>query len=181
MASRVNAPAVVGVVALVVAGWLLWLTLQKDDAPPEPIDTSRLVNKTGGYSVQVPDGMKAEKFGKVTRVEDKARTVVVTITPTKGGSPADTNTAVLARIGSTYRTVDLFTSERQTVDGRPAVASYGRATTDKGVRLRFVLITVKGTERNFALSTFTAADSDPGTVLPRVRAVANGFHVLRAQ
>ncbi len=181
MAARVSGPAIVGAVALLVAGWLLWLTLQKDDDRPVELDTSLLVNKTGGYSIRVPEGMKAKRTGKVTRVEDTAHTVLVTISPTKGGSPAGTNTAVLAKIGSTYRTVDLVRVQKQKVDGRRAVTSFGRATTKKGVRLRFVLITVKGRERNFTLSTFAAADSDPGTVLPRVRAVANGFHVLRAR
>ncbi|MEP6667424.1 MAG: hypothetical protein ABJA81_13330 [Nocardioidaceae bacterium] len=181
MGSRVNGPAIVGAVALIVAGWLLWLTLQKDDDKLVTLDTARVVNKAGGYSILVPEGLTARKSGKVTRIRDKARTVVITITPTTGGAPATTNTRVLAQVGSTYRTVDLLRSQKQKVDGRPAVASYGRATTTKGVKLRFVLITVKGSGRNFALSTFAAADSDPGTVLPRVRAVANGFHVLRAR
>jgi hypothetical protein len=185
MATRPNVkwhvvgPAVIGAVALVVAGYLAWLTFQHDD-PAAPVDvaTRSVVNHRGGYSVKVPDGMKATRTGAATRILDKGRTVTVTIAPTAAGRPADNNKSVLRAMLSTYRTVRLTTSERQRIDGRAAVASYGGAVTRKGVALRFVLITVKGGQHNFAISTFTAADSDPKAVLPRVRAIANGFHVL---
>lgn len=176
----ITAPAIIGTAALVVAGYLAWLTFQHDDKPTQPVKvaTNTLVNTSGGYSVKVPKGMKASRKGVTTRVVDKGRSVTVTITPTRSGKPADNNKDVLRAMVSTYRTVRLTTSERQRIDDRAAVASYGQAVTKKGVPLRFVLITVKGSQRNFAISTFTAEDSDPRTVLPRVRAIANGFHVL---
>lgn len=178
---RVLAPAVVGAVTLVVAGYLGWLTFQHDDPEPQPVEvaTTALVNHRGGYSVLVPEGMRATRNGAVTTIRDRGRTVTMTITPTGPGTPADNNKAVLRAMLATYRTVSLTTSERQRIDHRAAVASYGQAVTKKGVALRFVLISVKGVQRNVAISTFTAAGSDPRTVLPRVRAVANGLHLLR--
>jgi hypothetical protein len=179
LTSHVAGPAIIGVVALVVAGYLGWLTFQHDDTEqPVRVATERFVNNKGGYSLTVPKGMSATRQGAATRVLDTARTLTVTITPTRKGTPAENNKAVLRAMVSTYRTVSLTTSERQRIDRRAAVASYGRAVTKKGVALRFVLITIKGVQRNFAISTFTAADSDPEKVLPRVRALANGFHVL---
>jgi hypothetical protein len=179
---NVAGPAVAGVIALVVAVYLGWLTF-RHDGPDRPVTvaTHRLVNHKGGYSLKVPQGMKAVRSGAATRILDKDRTVTVTVTPTRRGRPADNNKAVLRAMAATYRTVHLTTSQRQRIDHRPAVASYGQAVTRKGVALRFVLITVKGHRHNFAISTFTAADSDPRTVLPRVRAIANGFHVLSAK
>lgn len=182
---NIAGPAIIGVVALVVAGYLAWLTFQHDDSPAEQpaakVATDTLVNHKGGYSVKVPRGMKASRMGAATRIIDKGRTVTVTITPTAKGTPADRNKAVLRAMVSTYRSVNLTTSQRQQVDGRAALASYGRALSKKGVALRFVLISVKGKARNFSISTFAAADSDPNKVLPRVRAITNGFHVLSAK
>lgn len=175
------APALAGLVALVVAGWLLWLTLQGDPAPdPVPqVATTLLVNRTGGYALDVPAGLTATRNGKVTKIVDKARTIDVTVTPTRPGRPAASNTRVLAEMGSTYQEVDLVDRQRQQVDGRPAAITIGKAVTQEGGKVRFVLITVKGgAARNWSISTFTAADSDPQVVLPQVRAIANGFHVL---
>ena len=173
-------PATVGVLALVLAGYLTWLSFQHGDPPVRPVkvSTSTVVNHLGGYSLEVPKGMHASRKGATTQVRDKPRSITVTITPTVRGKPADNNRSVLRAMLPAYRTVQLTTSERQRIDHRAAVASYGRAVTKKGVALRFVLITVKGLHRNFAISTFTAADSDPDQVLPRVRAIANGFRVL---
>jgi hypothetical protein len=182
MGSRWTAPALVGVVALVAAGWLLWLTLKGDggDHQAAPVATTTLVNKAGGYTVKVPKGMTAKRAGKATKIVDKGHVIDVTITPTRGGRPAAGNTRVLATMGSTYRTVDLLSTDKKKIDGRNAVISIGKAITKKGVRVRFVLITVKGgPSTNYAISTFTAADSDPNVVLPQVRAIANGFHVSR--
>lgn len=175
------APGVVGALALVVAGWLLWLTLKGDPAPdPVPqVATTLLVNRTGGYALDVPTGMKATRHGKVTRIVDRDRTINVTVTPTRPGRPAAINTGVLAEMGSTYQEVDLVDRQHTQVDGRPAAITIGKAVTQKGGKVRFVLITVRGgAARNYSISTFTAADSDPTVVLPQVRAIANGFHVL---
>jgi hypothetical protein len=176
------APALVGAVAVAVAGWLLWLTF-KGDAAPAPVapkvTTSVLVDKAGGYRLDVPAGMKATRNGQVTKIVDQGHTIDVTVTPSRAGRPAATNTRVLARMGSTYQEVDLIASERQQVDGRPAAITIGKGVTKEGVKVRFVLVTVKGDKsRNYSISTFTAADSDPNVVLPQVRAIANGFHVL---
>lgn len=179
--TRWFAPAAVGAVALVVASWLLWLTLKGDPGtdPVPQVATSTLVNRTGGYALEVPEGMKATRNGKITKVVDKDKTIDVTVTPSRPGRPAGTNTRVLAEMGSTYQEVDLVDRQHQQVDGRNAAITIGKAVTAEGVKVRFVLITVKGgMVRNYSISTFTAADSDPNVVLPQVRAIANGFHVL---
>ena len=193
---NIAGPAIIGAVALVVAGYLAWLTFQHDDeggnrtttpaAQGKPakavrVDTHTVLNRAGGYSLKVPRGMTATRKGVVTRIRDTDRTIAVTVAPIRKGKPADNNKDVLRSMLSTYRTVSLTTSQRQRIDKRAAVASYGKAVTKKGVSLRFVLLAVKGGERNFAISTFTAADSDPNKVLPRVRAISNGFHVLSAK
>lgn len=184
-------PAVVGVIALVMAGYLAWLTVRGDDVgsarrgdsgatatPTTPaLAVRRVVNQAGGYSVAVPKGLKATRKGPATTIVDRAHTMSVVISPTPRGALAANNRAVLKTMRSSYRRVSLLTSQKQRVDGRPAVVSYGRAVTRKQVRLRFVLTTVKGPKRNFAISTFAAADSNPTKVLPRVRAITNGFRV----
>jgi hypothetical protein len=102
--------------------------------------------------------MKATRNGQVTKIVDQGHTIDVTVTPSRAGRPAATNTRVLARMGSTYQEVDLIASERQRVDGRPAAITIGKGVTKEGVKVRFVLVTVKGDKaRNYSISTFTAA------------------------
>lgn len=177
------APVAAGMAALLVAGLLAWFTwLQPDQKPADSVvavQTGTVVNKAGGYSVQLPEGMKARRSGPLTRISDRGRALSVTIAPTTSGDPAATNRKVLRSMGTTYRSVILTTSERLQVDGHRAVASYGRATTAKGVQLRFVLVAVREKTRNVAISAFAAADADPERVLPRVRAITNGFHATR--
>lgn len=172
-------PVVAGVVSLLVACCLAWLTFfqPEDDPAPTPpaVETGTVVNATGGYSVQVPVGMRARRSGKVTRITDRQHALSVTISPTTNAKPANTNKAVLQAMGKTYRSVILTTSERLRVDRHQAVASYGRATTTKGTKLRFVLIAVHEGRRSFAISAFADASAAPATVLPRVRAITNGF------
>ncbi len=183
---NVAAPAIVGALALVIAGYLAWLTFQHDPAAQPAkaapaVTTHTLVNRSGGYSVQVPAGMQATRSGTSTHIRDKGRTLAVTITPTPRGTPASNNTSVLRTMVSTYRSVRLTANEQRRIDGRAALASYGQAVTKKGVALRFLLITITGKSQNFAISTFAAANSDPQKVLPIIRAIANGFHVLPAR
>ena len=175
MLRRLNGPAVVGAVALVVASWLLWRTLPHGDDQAPRRDSSLVVNKAGGYSIRVPEGMEPTTNGKVTRVADAPRTVLITVTPTRPGSPAETSTAVLAKLGSTYRNVDVDSHQRQTVDGRAALASFGRATSRKGVDLGLVVVTVKSGNRSFAI-TSVAAGGNTERMPPQLRTVMNSFH-----
>ena len=64
------------------------------------------------------------------------------------------------------------------IDGHKAKATYGQARNAKKVQIRFVNFVVKSTPRNFAINAFTAGDSDPLFVLPRVNAIANTFEVI---
>jgi len=172
---RLNGVALVGAVALAVASWLLWRTLPHDDDLAPRRDSSLVVNKAGGYSIRVPEGMQPTTKGKVTRVADAPRTVLITVTPTRPGSPAETTTAVLAKLGSTYRKVDVDSHRRQTVDGRAALASFGRATSRKGVDLGLVVVTVKSRNRSFAI-TSVAAGGNTDRMPPQLRTVMNSFH-----
>jgi hypothetical protein len=47
------------------------------------------------------------------------------------------------------------------------------------VRITFVNVVVKAETRNYVINAFTAADSDPLFVVPRVNAVIDTFEVVK--
>ena len=69
-------------------------------------------------------------------------------------------------------------TENQTLDGHKAKATYGTARNTKKVKLRFVNFVIKSIARNYAITAFTAGNSDPLFVVPRVNAIANTFEVI---
>ena len=49
----------------------------------------------------------------------------------------------------------------------------------KKVQISFVNVVVKAKPRNYAINAFTAADSDPLFVVPRVNAIIDTFEVIK--
>ena len=64
------------------------------------------------------------------------------------------------------------------IDGHQAQATYGRARNADKVRITFVNVVVKAERRNYAINAFSAADSDPMFVVPRVNAIVHSFEVI---
>jgi hypothetical protein len=60
----------------------------------------------------------------------------------------------------------------------PALAYGGIGINAKNARIRFLAITVQNGPTNYGITIFTAADSDPKTVLPQVNQVVDTFRAL---
>lgn len=147
-----------------------------DQAPTaDQVATTPLTNAVGHYRLQVPEGMRAQRSGRTTKLIAGDRSLVVTVVPVPRIDPALGNARVLAAMESSYRSVRTIGHESEQVAGHRAVTTFGTAVTKPGVRVQFVLVSVFGARTSYAISTFAAADADPATLLPRVRAVLDGF------
>jgi hypothetical protein len=181
---RYRAPAVAGVVALVAALVLGYLTVRdtagaSDASGGVPaVETRRVVSEDGGFAVDAPRDLRVARAGAAVRLTSRERDLAIVVSPAGRGPLRAAEGRVLDRMRRSYRAFTRLGSEPADVDGRRARTTYGHAVNDSGARLRFVVLTIRAGSRNYALAAYTAFDSDPAVVLPRVNAVANGFETL---
>lgn len=181
-------PALIGVLALAAATYFGYLTFRDvwvsagptstETRPAPAVKTDRVVSRAGGFRLRAPRDMSVTRDGTSIRLTDEAQSLVVTLGPGEGGALRAVSTRYLRTIERSYREVRLLRSVPERVDGRPALVSSGRAVNERGVGLRFVALVVSDRPRNYTITAFAAADSDPADVLPRVNAIANSFAVL---
>lgn len=178
--------AVFGVLAVVLGGVLAFTDLWPGgDAPSTakqtvPPRTHRFVSTSGGFAVRVPDGMTSTRQGDSVRFGTRDHRVVMTVGPVAGSSVTAVTARLVQQVRTSYAGVKVLGHRRDRVAGRAARTTYGTARNAR-LPLRFVLLVVPGKPRPFAISAFTAAGSDPRTVLPLVDQVAGSFRVLAAK
>lgn len=180
-------PALVGLVALVAALTLGYLTVRDTSGPDtaveqvssaDPVPTRRLVSKQGRYAVAAPHGLEVERIGGTIRLTSAEKDLAIVVGPAGPGRLAQAEKRLLAQVREEYRRVVVLGKEPMRVDGRPARTAFGHAVNAAGVKIRFALVTVHARGRNHSIASYAAYDSDPSFVLPQVNAVANGFEVL---
>jgi hypothetical protein len=203
---RALGPTVVGVVALVAALVLGYVTVRdatgpdvatagaasvestraettapahdSADASGDTVPTRRLVSEPGRYAVAVPRGLDVERAGAVLRLTSAQKDLVVVVGPAGPGRLAQAENRLLNRMREEYRRFSVLGTEPMRVDGRSARAAFGHAVNTAGTKVRFALVTVHAGARNYSIAAYAAHDSDPTFVLPQVNAIANGFEVL---
>ncbi|MGH3815772.1 MAG: hypothetical protein ACRDUV_25540 [Pseudonocardiaceae bacterium] len=197
-ASRVAVATAVGIVALVLAVVLTFQIATQDSAstgtvqparstpsrPEKPtseavqVETKPYVHRRAHFRVEVPADYRVERRSHGVRLISADQDVVVTVGRGEQGGLRAAGGALQDTLKQSYDKVRVLGTQRNRVDGRPALISSGRAANSAGVAIRFVTVTVQHRPRAYALTAFTAMDSDPSQVLPRVNAVVNGFEVL---
>jgi hypothetical protein len=166
---------------------------QDTDAKPEPasrtataspsplpkVETTRVVSKKGGFAVGVPDTVMGKKVGPTVTMTTADKVLSVLVGPIQSGKISVGTDAFMRGMKKAYTDVKVTSTETPTVDGHKAKATYGRATNEKKVRITFVNVVVKAETRNYVINAFTAVDSDPLFVVPRVNAVIDTFEVVK--
>ncbi len=185
-------PLVVGVLAVLAGGCLVWLAWFHHDfhrasnarsgaaaARPSPrIATAPLVDRAGGFRIAVPHGLHGRLDGQAALVASKDRSLLLVVSPSGPGPVRVANAAVVTSMHDSYPRLKVIGHRAERVHGRRGIASFGTATNHAGVRVRWVQLTVEARPRTFTIATYTRHDTDPQWVLPRVNAVVNGFRVL---
>ena len=181
-------PIQIGVIALLAGAYFVYLTVGgpaetgPESAPPPvvgTIGTTRLVSGKGGFVIGVPEGVTATKIGKTVKLSTPDQTLVVTAGPVEGGSLSTSSEAFVRSLKETYTKVRVLGTQKQEVDGRDALATFGQALNSRMVRVRFVNVVIAAKPQNYAINSFAGFDADPQTVLPKVNAIVNSFTVLK--
>ncbi len=164
-------PAVLAVIAavLALAAGAAWWALDDED---------EVVNEAGGYRVVVPEEWEVQQKGRATTLSSPDKQVVIAIGIGERGPLPEAGALFYQKVGRNYRDVQLLGVQAEQVGPRSALAYAGLGTNDRGVRLRFLAITVQNQPRNFGITVFTPANSDPQAVLPRVNRVVETFRAL---
>ena len=153
---------------------------QKPSAMPSvpKVNTTRLVNKKGGFAVGVPDDVTAKKVNFAVQMTTADKVMSVLAGPAEAGPLAANSKAFTRAMKQSYTDVRVVRTESKEIDGRKAKATYGRAVNDEKKQVSFVSVAIKAKPQNFAIYAFTAVDSDPMFVVPRVNAIINSFEVI---
>jgi len=168
------------VVAVVLAALALWPRADDVSAAPATPRSHPFVSTAGGFSVRVPQGVQVRRDGPTARFSVPDRSVVVAVGPAGPGPAPAAAQRLVERVRASYAQVRVLGRRTNRVDGRRALTTYGKASSD-GVALRFAVVVVAAKPHPYALTTFTSADSEPRTVVPVVDALTRSFHVLPAR
>ena len=190
---RMIVPVEIAVIALLGAGYYGYHAVQgpqesakpassrTPSAKPNPVptvDTTRLVSKKGRFAVGVPKKVKGQKVGLGVTMTTADQVLTAVVAPVESGTISASSAAFLRGVKKEYTKVRVVRSEEHTIDGHQAKATYGRARNANKVQITFVNVVVKAERRNYAINVFSAADSDPTFVVPRVNAIIHSFEVL---
>lgn len=155
------------------------VTPSADPPAPPKVKTTRLVSKKGGFAVGVPEKVMAKKIGPAVTMTTADKTLNVAIGAVAPATLTATSDALMRDVKKTYTNVRVTKTQADEIDGNKAKATYARARNPQKLQVTFVHVVVKSKTRNYVISAFTAADSDPLFVVPRVNAIIDTFEVIK--
>ena len=154
-------------------------TPSAEPSPVPTVDTTRLVSKKGGFAVGVPKNVTAKKIGVGVSMTTADKVLSVLVAPVESGTISVSSEAFLRGMKKEYNKVRVVRSEENVINGLQAKATYGRARNADKVQITFVNVVVKAGPRNYAINAFSAADSDPTFIVPRVNSIIHSFEVIK--
>lgn len=171
-------PSLIGVVALVLAltcALIAWA--MSGSVSVSAVDTHEVVNTAGKYRFETPTGWSTTQQGRTTTVTSPDQTTVITLGVGRVGQLPVVGTLFFQEVAGNYKNVQVLPPEAKEVGSRPALIYGGVGNNAQNTSIRFLAITVENKPSNYAIAVFTAADSDPTTVLPPVNRVVDTFRV----
>ncbi|MFN2590606.1 MAG: hypothetical protein ABR518_07525 [Actinomycetota bacterium] len=169
-----------GLVAVLLAalGGGAWYFLTRDPGFHYRYATARTENAVGGYEFSYPPSWQLTTDGSTSKLTAPDGSVVVSLGRGPAGDMSAASARLVAQIQGEYRRVKLGARQSQLVGGAPALTVSGTGRNDAGVSLRFLAITIEGTDgTTFAITAFTVADADPKEVVPRISEVVDSFRI----
>ncbi len=170
-----------GTVALALGVYFAYVALFGEDeavAERPEVPTRTVEPRKGGFTLTAPTSMDVKRGARSVNLSTPTKDLVITVGPSGGGSLKASDRRILNSLRTEYRKVRLVSSEKIEVNGRTALTTGGQAVNRKGVKLRFVLVTLPAKKVNYSVTAFTAFDSDPAVVLPLVNTVVEGFEPM---
>jgi hypothetical protein len=171
-------PVLIGVVALLLAAIFLVISLVSGGSVSRAIDTGEVVNAAGRYRFEAPSGWSTTQQGRTTTVTSPDQATVVTLGVGRPGSLPQAGTQFFQEVARNYKNVEVIPPEAKDVGPQPALIYGGVGINAQNTKIRFLAITVQGSPTNYSIAVFTAAGSDPETVLPPVNQLVDSFRPL---
>jgi hypothetical protein len=185
LTERNRAHVIVAVASFLLAVVLLGTAVLQDggakidSANGQSFETQRLINERGGYELEAPSSWQVSRRGPATTMSSPRDDIFVTVGRAPKGRLAIAANDIFDSIADTYARVTFMGAAEQIVDERDAVVFSGKATNQQDVRLRFVGVVFTDGERNYSMTAFARADTEPGRVLPRIEKILNTFAVTK--
>jgi hypothetical protein len=147
--------------------------------PADPSDLVTVRNKHGGYVFDRPKSWRARKEGSATTAFPRDRSVIVTFGRAPNGALRSASSKLLEEVVRSYEDPAVREqAQLDTIGEYQALTIAGEGTTKKGNVVNFLVIAIDAGRRNFGVTVFTPAGSDPIEVLPDVQQVVSSFRLL---
>jgi hypothetical protein len=127
-----------------------------------------------GFTLRHPVSWRVHRRGPAVTLTGPDSEAAVTVAPMSGGSMRSVADGVMGAIERSYDHVNIHSSEAGRLGLHRAMTLAGRATDRRGVRLRFLVVTVRA-HRTWAVTAFTSWTADPDDVLPAIQAILDSF------
>ncbi len=134
------------------------------------------VNKEAGYLFSYPDTWTVSHSGETTRLLNPKGDIEMTFGMAPSRELEHASNRVVAEVASSYSEVELVTGEvERTPQGQPSLVVGGRATDAAGDAVRFLVITIRGTDQTRAITVRFSGGSDPLDSVPAIREIVASF------
>ena len=147
------------------------------DPPDDQRDGFRVHNdEQAGYRFSYPAGWELSASGEATRLIDAGGDVLISFRTATAGSIQRLSDRLVDSLANRYGDVEMVArDDGETPQGEPSLIVGGQATDLDGSTIRFMVITIKGPDRNRAITVRFSADSDPLDVSARIRRIVGSF------
>jgi hypothetical protein len=134
------------------------------------------VNQAAGYLFSYPDAWTVSDTGGTARLVPPTGDIVMTfgMAPARGLEAASAE--LVEEVTRPYTDVELVSSEiERTPQGQPSLVVGGRGTDVTGEAVRFLVITIHGSDDTRAITVRFDPGSDPLESLPVIREIVASF------
>ena len=150
--------------------------------PPPPVSDDQLpgvhvhVNDQAGYLFSYPDGWKLTRSGTSTTLVDPKDEVQMAFATAPRAPLEETNRRVLAGLTSPYRDMNVVTRDSQlTEQGQSSLVLGGTAVDEAGSTIRFLVVTIEGTARNWAITVRYEPHADVTDSITAIEEIVGSF------
>ena len=140
------------------------------------------LNEMGGYLFSYPDSWELATAGDEARLASPDDEVIMTFGAGPSGSLEVASDRVIANVTSSHTDVDLVTAEiERTPQGFRSIVAGGDALDTRGARVRFLVITIEGPDRNRAITVRFSPSANPLEASPTIQEIISSFRVSQVE
>jgi hypothetical protein len=135
-------------------------------------------NKAAGYSFRYPRHWELETQRKISIITSPNRRLVISFGPGPKGRVSDAYDQFVALVDETYTDVDIEMVDATHVADNVAVRARGAATTNTGMRVRFLVTVIERRQNQRAIGALAATNVDSAKFPRAVTEVLASFRPI---